>query len=63
MAKERKQINVRVDDEIERQIARLVPLLSAELGITITITDVVRLGVMELVKKYPEGEKPKGGKK
>lgn len=61
--KERKQINVRVDEEIERQISRLMVLLSAELGVTITITDVVRLGVLELAKKHPEEERPKGGRK
>lgn len=63
MATERKQINVRVKEEIERQIMRLMPLMSAELGVTITITDIVQLGVLELAKKYPEVEKHKGGKK
>lgn len=65
MATERKQINVRVDVATEELIERLKPAVSAAIGIDVTVTDLVRLGMLELAKRHlpAEVEKPKGGKK
>lgn len=59
MPRERRQLNVRVDDETERRIARLLPLVTAAVGIQVTVTDLVRLGMIELERKYGGAEPPK----
>lgn len=61
----RKQINVRVDAATEELIERLKPAVAAALGVDITATDLVRLGMQAMAKQYlppPETDK-KGGKK
>lgn len=67
MATERKQINVRVDGATEELIEKLKPAVGAAIGIDVTVTDLVRLGMAELAKRYlpPDVEKAgaKGGKK
>lgn len=58
MAKQ-KQFNVRLEDTYQQAIERLIPAISAELGITVSASDVIRLGIKELQEKYLPAEKPK----
>ncbi|VTR95252.1 unnamed protein product [Gemmata massiliana] len=53
MPSERKQINVRVDDETEELIPRLIRSVTAALGIKVSQSDLFRLGLRELAQKYP----------
>lgn len=52
MPSTRKQINVRVDDETEELMRALVPAVSAAIGLSIGQSDLFRLGLLELKKKY-----------
>jgi hypothetical protein len=45
-------LNVRADDETEERIARLLPVVSAALGLKVTMSDLFRLGMIELERKY-----------
>lgn len=52
MPSTRKQINVRVDDETEELMRQLAPAVSAAIGLSIGQSDLFRLGLLELKKKY-----------
>jgi hypothetical protein len=52
MPSQRKQFNVRADDETEARVQRLLPLVKAAVGLEIGISDLFRLGMIELEKKY-----------
>lgn len=58
----RKQINVRVDDEMEDRFNRLVDAASAATGLNLSQSDVFRLAIIALEEKY-EAEAKKGAKK
>jgi hypothetical protein len=62
---QRKQMNIRLDAETEERVARLVPLVSAAVGLNVSMADLVRLGMIELERKYAPADAPKGkgGKK
>jgi len=55
----RKQLNIRMDEEGEARLERLVPIMSGVLGIPLNTSDVVRLALVALEEKHA----PKGGKK
>lgn len=60
----RKQINVRVDDESEARLNRLVDTASAALGLNLSQSDVIRLALIALEEKYAaDTKKPSGAKK
>ena len=52
MPSNRKQINIRIDTETEERLERLLPIVSASLGLTVSKADLVRLGLIELEKKH-----------
>jgi hypothetical protein len=53
MPSQRKQVNVRVDDETEERLARVQASASAALGLKLSVSDLFRLGLIELERKYP----------
>ena len=53
MPSDRKQINMRVDGETEELLRGLVASCSAAIGLALSQSDVVRLALQELAKKYP----------
>ena len=59
MASDRKQINVRASEDTRKLMERLLPVVSAALGVEINQSDLVRLGLVELEKKYL-GKKGRG---
>ncbi len=62
MPSDRKQINVRVDEEIELLLPALCRAVGEALGLTITNTDLFRMGVNELRRKYlPNWVPPSAG--
>lgn len=61
MGKNREQVNIRVDETVNAMIDELIPAVSESLGIKVTLTDLFRLGLIELKKKY--AVEPKKGKK
>jgi hypothetical protein len=68
MASQRKQINVRVDEDTESRIASVQASASTAMGLQLSVSDLFRLGLIELEKKYPSQEtspakKPARGKK
>src|SRR5262249_15903930 len=52
MPSQRKQFNVRADDETEARVQRLLPLVKQALGIDVSISDLFRLGMIELERKH-----------
>jgi hypothetical protein len=58
MASDRKQINVRVNDDTRALIEQLVPAVSAAIGLEVTFSDLFRLGLLELKGKYLSAAKP-----
>ena len=59
MPSDRKQINVRADAETEELMNRLIPAVSAAIGLKVNQSDLFRLGLIALRKQYlPEDEKP-----
>jgi hypothetical protein len=61
MPTDRKQINVRVDAETEALMIRLIPVVSAAIGLKVNQSDLFRLGLVALRKQYlpdDEDEKP-----
>lgn len=58
MASDRKQINVRMDDETAGWLAELAESMRVALGINVTRTDVFKAALAELRKKYPPPAKP-----
>jgi hypothetical protein len=49
----RRQVNVRIDDETSDRLERVQAAGSASLGLRLSISDVFRLGLVELERKYP----------
>jgi hypothetical protein len=68
MPSKRKQLNVRADDETEQRVVRLLPLVSKALGVQVSRSDLFRLGMIELERKFggeaaaPPAPKPAAGK-
>ncbi len=58
----RKQLNVRMDDDTEARLERLVPVASAAVGLSLSQSDVIRLALIALEEKYA-AEAKKGAKK
>lgn len=52
MPNARKQVNVRADDASLELMTELQRVISADLGLPITQSDLFRLGLHELKKKY-----------
>jgi len=55
MPSDRKQINVRLDQETEKRVERLLPAVTAALGIKVSQSDLFRLGMIELERKFLPG--------
>lgn len=54
MASDRKQINVRLDAATEARMAALIPAVSKSFGLEVNQTDLIRLGMLELTKRFLE---------
>ena len=52
MPSKRRQLNVRLSEEGEELLTRLVERMRAELGIAVSQSAVVQAGLIELRKKY-----------
>lgn len=52
MADERKQLNIRVADDIPPRIACLQEAASAALGFRVTASDIVLMGLAALERQY-----------
>lgn len=52
MPSDRKQVNVRVDEATAELMARLIPAVSAAIGLAVSQSDLFRLGLLELEKKF-----------
>lgn len=52
MATDRKQLNVRMDDETRDLLPKLAAAIGEQLGLVVTNTDLFRMGMQELRKKY-----------
>ena len=52
MPSQRKQFNVRADEETEARVERLLPMVKRALGLEVTISDLFRLGMIELERRY-----------
>jgi hypothetical protein len=67
MPSKRKQINIRVDAEMEAMLPAIRAAIAATTGLAATNSDLFRMGVHELVKRYmadgiPKTKKADGGK-
>lgn len=60
---DRKQINVRLDDETEERVARLLVSVSKSIGLKMSQSDLFRLGMIELEKRFPPEAEVKRTKK
>lgn len=60
MPSDRKQFNVRLDDETEALLPDLTERVSAAVGLRVTTSDLLRMGLRALAEKYPAP--PKGKK-
>ncbi len=58
----RKQLNVRIDAEMESLFAELIPLASAATGLKVSQSDVVRLALQALAREYRAKEEAAGKK-
>ncbi len=54
----RPQLNVRVSENDQVRLFRLIERMSAELGMPVSQSDVVLAGLTLLERKYPSAEKP-----
>jgi hypothetical protein len=52
MPSNRKQLNVRADEETEKRVERLLLLVSKALGLRVSRSDLFRLGMIELERKF-----------
>lgn len=59
MPSDRKQLNVRVDPDVEDLVEQLIPAVTAALGVKVSQSDLFRLGMKELAAKYlpPAGDR------
>lgn len=62
MMTDKKQMNFRADVQTRESIEQLIPVVSAALGIEVTLSDIMRLGVQSLKKQYLGEPKNKPGK-
>jgi hypothetical protein len=53
MPSSRRQINVRIDAETAERIECVQVAASAGVGLKLSLSDLFRLGLIELEKKYP----------
>lgn len=62
MASERRQLNIRLDPDTADRFDRLLPAVSAALGVTLSQAQLVGLALRSLEKEYPPADpKPKRG--
>lgn len=59
MPSERRQFNVRMNEETAAEVDRLLPVVSAALKIELTQAQFLALAVAALSEKYPKSPKPK----
>lgn len=59
MPSERKQLNVRLDDEMSQLFVELLPLAKESTGLNVSQSDLVRLALMALKREYAERGKGK----
>lgn len=52
MATPRKQINIRIDATTESELPILTKAIADQVGIEVTNTDLFRMGISELKKRY-----------
>ncbi len=52
MPSNRKQLNVRADEETANRVERLLLLVSKALGLQVSRSDLFRLGMIELERKF-----------
>jgi hypothetical protein len=52
MSRLRRQINVRLDLVSQRRLSRLLPMVSEAVGIDLSQSDLIRLALLELEKRY-----------
>jgi Arc/MetJ-type ribon-helix-helix transcriptional regulator len=63
MPSERRQLNVRLSEENEARLDRLVRTMRARLGIAVSKSDAIQAGLVELEKRYPaEAPEPEADK-
>jgi hypothetical protein len=62
MPSKRRQFNIRPDDATWSLIDRVKPLIEAAIGIEVSQSELLRLGMLALEEKYAPRE-PKRGKK
>jgi hypothetical protein len=53
MPSQKKQLNIRISEEGEARLKRLVESMKAALGIDVSQADVIQAGLVELEKRYP----------
>ncbi len=58
MPSKKKQINIRADDDTLRLLAAVIAAASADTGLSLSQSDVVRMAIHELAKKYKVKAKP-----
>ena len=58
MPSQRRQINVRLSEESEARLKRLVERMRAVLGIEVSQSDVIQAGLVQLEKRYPGETEP-----
>ena len=59
MASDRKQLNIRLDEETEQLLGELRPLAEQATGLKVSQADVIRLALRALAREYAAA----GGKK
>jgi len=52
MASTRKQLNIRLDGPTAARLSRVMPAAAAALGLDVSQSDLFRLGLVELEKKF-----------
>lgn len=56
MPSQRRQINIRLSEESEARLHRLMDSMRTALGINVSQADVVQAGLVELEKRYPASD-------
>jgi hypothetical protein len=52
MSSQRKQLNIRMDQKTEALVERLKPAVTEAVGLPVSYSDLFRLGMLELEKRY-----------
>lgn len=66
MASLKRQLNIRIDDPTELLISQLIGVIEDETGLSVSQSDLFRLGLRELAAKYKDklpASEPKPKKK